>query len=143
VKSREPRTDSRIAPTDAIAYAPPDATWEQLTPGQQNVVKSFYKTLEDGDEPPYPLTGTRKLYSDNAKVRNSRPFNHVTGVLRVYLLVGKDGKPISVTSYGSLDPEFIRFAGMSMMLQEFKPAICHGEPCDMVYPTVFNFMLEP
>jgi hypothetical protein len=48
-----------------------------------------------------------------------------------------------VTSYGSLDPEFIRFAGMSMMLQEFKPAICHGEPCDMVYPTVFNFMLEP
>jgi hypothetical protein len=129
---------SRLPAPAAVGYGPLDATWEQLTPGQQALVKSFYSALEEGDEPPYPLHGTGKLYRDLIKVRDAR-FDTIIGELRLYILVGKDGKPKSVTAIGSPDPEFTRFASMAMMTEAFKPAVCHGEPCEMIYPTSYSF----
>lgn len=139
LNSDEPRTGSHIAEHAATGYGPLDATWEQLTPGQQNLVKSFYQTLDDGDDPPYPLHGTRKLYADIIKLRHIKKFRGVEGRLLMYVRVGKDGKPQSVTGFGKLDPEFVRYAGSVLMLQEFKPASCHGEPCEMNYPINFSF----
>lgn len=135
------KTGTRIADPDAIGYGPLNATWEQLTPGQQNLVKSFYAALEEGDEPPYPLYGTGKLYSDLIKVRDAVA-SRLTGDLLMHILVGKDGKPRSISSYGTLDPQFVKYAASVMMLQQFKPAVCHGEPCEMIYPAKFAFTID-
>jgi hypothetical protein len=132
---------SALKATAAVGYGPLNATWPELTPGQQALVKSFYKALEDGDEPPYPLHGTGKLYKDIVQIRNAK-FLGVTGELLLHVLVGRDGKPKSVAAIGSPDPELARFASMVMMTQAFKPAVCHGEPCEMIYPVEFSFTME-
>lgn len=136
------RIGSHITAPAVVANRPIDGSWEQLTPGQQRAVKDLYKALEEGDEPPYPVHGTRKLYSDISKIRNSGQFSNEEGTLLAYVLVGKDGNPVSVKSMGELDPEFVRYIGTTLMLQEFKPARCHGEPCEMIYPTNLSFTFD-
>jgi hypothetical protein len=129
-----PRSDKE----QIVAFGPLDATWQQLTPGQQNLVKNWYKALEDGDEPPYPLDGTGRLYATVGTFRNAG-FSKWNGDLLVHILVGKDGKPKSVKAFNSPHPEFTRVISMALMGQQFKPAVCHGEPCEMMYPISFSF----
>ena len=38
-----------------------------------------------------------------------------------------------------LGPELVQYAGMTVMLTKFKPALCQGQPCKMQFPMVFTF----
>ncbi|GAB3426221.1 hypothetical protein GCM10027320_01430 [Massilia solisilvae] len=138
LKADLPRTGTAILADKVVGYGPLNATWEELTPEQKNRIRSLYPALEDGDEPPYPLHGTRRIYSDIADLRDAK-FRLMRGKLGLYVLVGKNGKPKSVAAYGSPDPDFPRYASMALLLHTFKPAQCHGEPCEMIYPIWFNF----
>lgn len=66
----------------------------------------------------------------------------VEGFLGVHVLVGKDGKPLKVTTYGLPSQAMVRGVSHLMMLQQYKPALCHGEPCEMVYPVHFSFSVS-
>jgi len=125
-------------PKDGIlAYLPMKAAWDQLTAAQQNTFRRNYPALEAGDEPPFPVKGEGPLFE---KVeRMNRTFGSVQGNLSVYVVVGKDGKPLRVTAYGAPTATFTRALSTLFMLEEYKPALCRGEPCDMVYPVHFRF----
>jgi len=113
------------------------ARWAELSDGERRIVKSRYKALEAGDEPPYPIEGMRPLFAALTKV------SHVdwsfVGPVRMHVLVGADGKPKSVTTVGKLPPEAGKYLGSILMITTYKPAVCHGQPCDMIYPLVMNF----
>jgi hypothetical protein len=121
-----------------VSSVPPDKSYEELTPEQKQMVRSAYPALAPEDEPPYPLKGEKALYSALRQALNRLD---VTGTLKLYVLVGADGKAKSVTAIGSPSPEMTRFASMAVMLQKYKPAACHGEPCDMIYPMSFKFTM--
>jgi hypothetical protein len=45
-------------------------------------------------------------------------------------------------SFGVTHREFGRYLSMVAMLQRFKPALCAGTPCPMIFPMRFLFTLE-
>ncbi|MBD8532616.1 MULTISPECIES: MORN repeat-containing protein [unclassified Massilia] len=116
---------------------PMNARWDALTPGQKNVVRAGYAALEAGDEPPFPAKGQGPLFDTIQRMNYT--FGLVKGKLLVYVLVGKDGKPLSVTAFGAPTATFVRALTTQMMLEQFKPALCRGKPCDMVYPLLHSF----
>ena len=114
-----------------------DAGWDELTPAQKNVVRLHYPALQAGDDPPFPAKGERRILDAVRQI--NQKLGVVTGYLGVQVLVGKDGKPLSVTTYGAPSPELVRAVSNLVMLQQYKPARCQGEPCEMVYPLHFHF----
>ncbi|NNG24917.1 MORN repeat-containing protein [Telluria aromaticivorans] len=122
------------------AVAPVDATWQALTPEQQNIMRNAYPALDDDDEPPYPLKGTRAFYAGVANLY--RKFTDFQGDALVYVTVGADGVPVTTSTYGVKHQEFGRYLSMIAMLQRFKPAQCAGSPCQMIFPIRFRFYLK-
>lgn len=140
LKDDYPAVGSHLRRDRAIGFAPMDAKWQELTPEQQGWVRGAYPALDDGDEPPYPLKGTRAWYGDVAKLY--RRFTDYRGDALVYVTVGLDGKPTTASTYGVPHQEFARYLAMVAMIQRFKPALCAGTPCAMIYPIRFRFTVE-
>jgi hypothetical protein len=138
LKQEQPVTGSHIPGTAAIAPVPPDKPYAELTPAQKDVVRSAYPALDPGDEPPYPLHGPKELFLALSKISGEL---WVRGTLRLYVLVGADGTATSVTAIGSPDPELVPLAATAAMQQKYKPAVCDGQPCAMIYPMAFKFQL--
>ncbi|MFC4930630.1 hypothetical protein [Massilia sp. GCM10023247] len=44
--------------------------------------------------------------------------------------------------HGALTPELVRGVSAVLMIQKYKPAMCRGEPCEMVYPIHFSFGIK-
>ncbi|MCC2972815.1 MORN repeat-containing protein [Massilia sp. IC2-476] len=140
LKEEHPRTGTNVLRDRASGFAPMDASWQELTPPQQSLVRNAYPALDDGDEPPYPLKGTRAFFDDVAKLY--RRFHDYRGDALVYVTVGPDGKPTSASTFGVPHQEFARYLAMVTMIQRFKPALCAGTPCEMIYPMKFRFKVN-
>jgi hypothetical protein len=126
-------TGSMLAGSSATGYLPLTRSWEELSPAQQNLQRSFYPALEEGNVPPYPLHGPHDLYDAIVKIRDAQ-FHDVSGDLLLYVTIGVDGRPKTVAAIGLPDQNMTKYIAMAVMTQEFKPAFCHGKPCEMVYP---------
>ena len=133
-----PRTAS-ILPRMVTGFVPLNKSYRELTPDQQAAVKDQYLALEEGDEPPYPLHGPQPI-CDWLKRAQAKAL--VSGKLRVDVLVGKDGNPVSVKTIGAPSPQIANFAAVVMAQEKYKPAVCHGAPCDMVYRLNMEFEVE-
>jgi hypothetical protein len=131
------RVGSHFARKIGTSPIPLDVGWEKLTPGQQRMVRDYYPALDEADEPPYPVTGPKVLFARLAELGGKYQINED---LRIYVLVGADGKVASVTSIGIDDPEARRLAGTLAGLMKYKPARCGGQPCQMMVP--FNLRLR-
>lgn len=137
---RDQATGSRLGREAVTATLPPDANWNALTQLQKNAVRSIYPALEAGDEPPFPARGQGPLF-DAVRQINAK-LGSVSGSLGVYVLVGKDGQAISVTTYGQPDEQLVKAMSTLFMIERYKPALCRGEPCEMLYPLRFAFTVE-
>jgi hypothetical protein len=133
-------TGSHIREDAVVAYLPLNAVWDQMAPAQQNRFRKNYPALEAGDEPPFPAKGEGSLFD---KVRRiNQALGPVKGGLGIYVVVGKDGKPLSVTAFGAPTATIVRALSTLFMLEQYKPALCRGEPCEMVYPVNFSFTVD-
>lgn len=139
VKRDVPEPGSMLRRDEAIIKVPPATPYEELTPEQQRVVRADYPALDPEDEPPYPLHGPKELLLTLGKISGRL---EAEGDLILYVLVGADGKAVSAAAVGNPDQEFTRTAMTAAMLEKYKPARCHGQPCAMIYPLNFNFTLE-
>jgi hypothetical protein len=128
---------SHIVKSPVVSYLPVDASWASLTPAQKNAMRRNYPALDAGDEPPFPARGERILFEHIDRYNTS--LGVVEGNLAMHVLVGKDGKPRQVSTDGALNHEMVNALTLLVMLQDFKPGLCQGQPCDMVYPIHFNF----
>lgn len=128
---------SHMARKISTSPLPPNAGWEALTPAQQRMVRDRYPALDEADEPPYPVKGPQTFYAKLAELAGKYDIN---SDLSIYVLVGADGKVVSVTSMGIADPEARRLAGVLAGLVRYKPARCGGQPCQMMVP--FNVKLS-
>jgi len=140
LKADQPVTGSNMLHNVAIGFTPLDATWEPLSPAQKAKVRHWYPALDDGDEPPYPLKGTRAFFKGVASLY--RQFTDYRGDALLHVSVGADGVPTSASTYGVSHREFARYLSMLAMMQRFKPALCAGKPCPMIFPLRFGFSRE-
>jgi len=139
-RGQEAHVGSRIPWALAYAPVPTNKSWAQLTREQQEVVRDSYTALAPGDEPPYPLNGPGKLFAALSQAVGKLD---ASGELLLYVLVGADGKARSVSVLGKPEPQMLRFAAAAVVLEPYKPAVCDGKPCEMLYPFSFRFTMEP
>ena len=136
-----PQTGTRILARNTRSPVPPGANWDALTSEQKDWIRTRYQTLEQGDDPPYPVNGTSEFFK--VAQAASQAFPDARGKLRLYILVGKDGVPKSVRKAGTYNEDITRHMAAAAMAIRYKPALCHGEPCEMVYPFELNFVTTP
>jgi hypothetical protein len=136
---KEMRTGTQIRKEGAVGNFPPNANWNTLTDAQKNTMRSYYPALEAGDDPPFPLQGQGYLLEMLTRVNNPVVER---GLITVDVLIGKDGKATNVTSYGEPSKELVRIVSHLAVSQQYKPAMCQGVPCEMVYPIRINFSVD-
>lgn len=119
---------------------PPALGFKQLTPEQQATIVSWYPALAPGDEPPYPAAGPAEFLKAMGRILHK---TLAEGDITVYVLVGTDGNARSVRAIGLDDPAVRNAAATVAGLIQYKPAVCAGQPCEMVYPYRLALELEP
>ena len=117
---------------------PPSLPYDELSAGQQAIVKSRFPALAPGDEPPYPLEGPEEFLRTAQRIV-SVTRQQVQGVISVYVLVGTDGKPVSVTAIGLDNADARKAISVAAGKLKYKPAVCGGQPCQMMYPYEMSF----
>lgn len=116
---------------------PPEKSYAQLTPEQQQLVKSDYAVLQDDDAPPYPEKGILEL---SRAIQSLISYKDATGDLHVNVSVDEQGMAQNVTLLKSPDSESGKLAAAMFMHLRFTPGRCAGQPCAMVVP--FRFTLR-
>ncbi|WP_198118449.1 hypothetical protein [Massilia rhizosphaerae] len=119
---------------------PPERGFKELTAQEQATVASWYPALAPGDEPPYPAKGPAEFLRAMQRVVSK---TLAEGDVTIYVLVGADGKVRSVKAIGLNDPEARKIVATMAGLVQYKPAVCAGQPCEMVYPYRLALTLEP
>jgi hypothetical protein len=110
-----------------------------MSKDEQRAVRVQYDALAETDEPPYPVNGSvniiRALGAVNERV-------HARGHLRMLVLVDSSGNGTSVTVLSSPDADMTKVASFAVMKEKYKPALCSGVPCPMIYPFSMEFVGE-
>lgn len=119
---------------------PPERGFKELTAAEQATIANWYPALAPGDEPPYPAKGPAEFLRAMVSIVNK---TLAEGEVTVYVLVGTDGKARSVRAIGLNDPEMRKTVATVASLMQYKPAVCAGQPCEMVYPYRLRLGLEP
>jgi hypothetical protein len=130
-----------LLPLDAARAipVPPNLGYAQLSAQEQAMVNGWYPALAPGDEPPYPLHGPAEFYRFVSQVVSK---TQQRGVIRVYVVVDKDGKAVGVTALGLDDPEVSKVISLGAAKIAYKPARCAGQPCEMSYGYNLALKLE-
>jgi hypothetical protein len=116
---------------DVVSAALPfDKTWAELTPQEQDVVRSDYESMPAQDEPPFPDHGLKRIALPIAK---KAEFTHDEGPVIASVTVDAQGKPHDVTVYKSPSREITAVAAAELIDATYKPAVCKGQPCSMAF----------
>lgn len=116
---------------------PYEKSYQQLSADEKQAVKSMYPLMDEGDEPPYPLKGMQAIDKQLALAQGKL---HVTGMLTMHVHVDSEGKAESVTVFSSPSADFTKIATLIVMLEKYKPALCAGLPCPMIFPVSSKFV---
>lgn len=127
--------------TVTIKDVPFDKSYEQLTLKHKMVVKSLYPLMDENDEPPYPINGTKKIYDSlkNAQLNLLAADITDNGNLSMHVYVDSEGNPESVKIFSSLSAEITQVASIVVMKEKYKPGKCAGIPCAMIFPFAIKF----
>jgi hypothetical protein len=141
LKQDRPYTGSHIARDVAREIpVPPTLGYDKLSAAEQESVKRWFPALAPGDEPPYPLNGPAPFYKTVQRIIG---VTRQQGEIRVYVLVGKDGKLVNVSAIGLDDPAVRKAVSIAAGMLQYKPALCAGQPCEMMYPYSLALRMEP
>lgn len=126
-----------LVPQEIIRSAAPfDGRYSELTPEQKAALANDYENLPAGDEPPYPLYGLRHMIKPVVRYAD---LAGPVGPLVASVVVDSQGRPGEVTVYRSPDAETTRLVAAALSFEQFKPAVCHGQPCKMAYVLRLDF----
>ena len=131
IPESEPRTGTNLKGRLASGDLPFDKRYAELTQEQKNKFKAQYQAMSEDDEPPFPIDGLAALYRPIAEAQQSL---RLEGSLEMEVEVDAAGKAKSVSVRKSPSTEMTQVAAAALMFHTYKPAICRGKPCAMVFP---------
>ena len=140
IKQERPTTGSNI-PRRIYQGSdiPINRTYAQLSSAERQLVKSQYEAMADADEPPFPAEGLKPIYDAIAKVQGKLLEK---GLLSMHADVDASGLVTGVSVYQSPDPIVTQAAASILVLTKFKPAVCGGTACKMVFPLRVTFKVD-
>jgi hypothetical protein len=140
IKEDQPRTGSHIRKDSVKGFSIPiNLSYEQLSAEHKRRVHALYENIADGDEPPFPLAGLVAIYDP---LRRAQGRLGDTGELSVVATIDRTGKVQAVKVLKTTSPAMTNFAAQLLMLTQFKPAKCAGEPCVMDFPVSLSMRIE-
>ena len=140
LKSNDTIPGSRVkGPVATGSDVPFDLAYPKMSAAQKRRIAAMYPLMDPRDEPPYPHKGidsvVRVLRAHADRIRTTAP-------LQMLVKISADGKPLSVTAVGIPGDDIRKLATYAVMLDTYKPGLCAGTPCEMVFPYSFQFELD-
>lgn len=137
----EPQLRAEASLTGRLAEGglPPDKRYAELTQEQKDKVRGQYQSMAADDEPPFPVDGLASLYRPIAQAQQSL---RLEGRLEMEVEVDAAGKARSVGVRKSPSSKITQVAAAALMFQTYKPAVCGGQPCAMVFPLQVDLILR-
>ncbi|MGV7211242.1 MORN repeat-containing protein [Oxalobacteraceae bacterium A2-2] len=141
IKEDSPRTGSNLRSDAARGYqVPPDKSYADLTPEQQQLVRQPYAILQAGDAPPYPVGGMVELSRALSRLGGQM---RGRGMLQAQVWVDENGAPQRTAILEAPDKEFGDMVARVLLLVKYTPGRCAGQPCAMAVPFKYMFTLSP
>jgi hypothetical protein len=110
---------------------PLNKTYGELTPEQKAELRALYTTMPEGDEPPFPAEGMKRIFN---AVRNAQRISQARGEINMVVTVGADGKATKVESFGNESSvHMTEVTEQILLLTKYKPGKCDGQPCTMQF----------
>jgi hypothetical protein len=139
MKEDDPRTGTLLKRDNTRLSLPPEKTYAELSDADKARLRGMYENMAPDDEPPYPARGYRGLMRAMAAVQEKL---QVVGSVDMGVMVGRDGRASEVKVYGSSDPQLTTVVANVLVLEKYKPALCHGVPCAQEFPFRMQFTLR-
>jgi hypothetical protein len=138
IKEDAPRTGSLIR-RNAIEFknVALNKRYAELSAQDRENLHSWWESLSDGDEPPFPEKGLKHIHDAVFKAQGKLM---VEGDLFLIASVDPTGDVVEVKTIGSPSPEMTKFAASVVLLTKFKPGLCAGAPCRMDFPIRYRFV---
>jgi hypothetical protein len=138
MKEDEPRIGTTIKRDMARLNLPFDKTWGELSDSDKARVRGLYVNMAEDDEPPFPAKGFGSLMRSMATVQRQL---QIEGMVDMGVIVGADGRATEIKVYKSPDPQLTRVIANVLVLEKYKPALCHGLPCSQEFPFRTSFIM--
>ncbi|MFL6660366.1 MAG: hypothetical protein ACJ8GW_19925 [Massilia sp.] len=117
--------------TVANSNIPFRRSWSSMSAQEQASVREAYGALSEDDEPPYPARGVAAMYQGFAE---GQGIVQAKGLLRMNVTIDKNGAPVKTRIFATPDAALAKYAAIIVMNEKFKPALCAGIPCEMIFP---------
>ncbi|WP_147955668.1 hypothetical protein [Massilia sp. YMA4] len=124
-------TGSHLRRDAATGFLPFEKTYAELTEAEKARLRAHYERMGPDDEPPYPKHGLKRLFRTVGQLQGR---THLEGKFDAGVIVGPDGKAIEVRIYESATPEMTQLLSNLLVVEQYKPALCHGQPCTQEFP---------
>jgi hypothetical protein len=128
LKEDDARTGSNIRRETAFSSVPFDKSYADLSDSEKRIVRSVYQRMAEDDEPPYPARGTAGIFRALQEIGRKLRLGD-EGVLDMTVMVDASGRGTTVNVYKTPSPELARAMAGVLILENYKPALCHGQPC--------------
>lgn len=125
------RTSLRLVADTSTSPQPYTGPYADMTPEQKATLRSMY-LLDENDEPPYPVNGTKQIYQ--AVARLAREPAYGAGPFLIHVKVDKDGNATEVVVPASPGDDATQAIAAVLMKEKYKPGVCKGKPCAMDFP---------
>jgi len=130
LRDEQPETGSNIYRTLLTWPVPIDARYEELNAQQKAIVRADYVTLSADDEPPYPAYGMTGVLKEIGNLRRAWVDG---GTIHVAIRVDANGNPVGSAVLKAPDVKVAKAVIFPLMHTKYKPAKCHGVPCEADY----------
>lgn len=131
----KPVKGSKLKPIEAKSPIPFNKRFDQLTPRQMQIYRSYFEGIKTTETPPFPKKGLIEIYKP--LIQGHKRIGG-EGELLVYAQVNETGGVDKVTVYLSPTKKLADLATTVMFNTKFKPATCDGIPCVMDYPFYYD-----
>jgi outer membrane biosynthesis protein TonB len=139
IRDADAQTGSHIKRDAVTSTLPMDKAYGELSAEQKAWIKSNYEDMAEEDEPPFPLEGLGAIYKPLGQAGQQLKDK---GMLSLHVWVDSQGKATSVEVLKSPSRAMTKFAASLAGLTKFKPAVCGGQPCKMVFPIDLEFVIR-
>jgi hypothetical protein len=113
--------------------------YDELSAEQKQLVRAHYPLMDDADEPPYPQHGSQGIME---KVRREQGARFARGTAIIYVTVNPDGTAKSALVARTPKQALTDDIKAILMNTRYKPGMCGGTPCEMVYPFLMHFSVK-
>lgn len=138
IRSSMPLRGSKLRWDIATGTVPFAKGYAEMSEAEKKEVNSWFPLVDDGDEPPYPLKGTKPIYELLAEALSVIEEDS-SGKLMMYVDIDAEGKPTRASVFTTPNKVMANFAMTVVLQQKFKPGICAGKPCATRFPFCIIF----